>query len=99
MNNQEKWHLLSDSEYRKIVKSKFYKADGYVDKNVVKYIDKTSNLTYYLTSEDNKRYIRCFYDYNEIDFTTFLKEMNTQHDVDDSILNSLLKDSDESSVD
>lgn len=79
MQNQEKWHLLSEIDYKKIVKTKFDKVK-FSDKSVDKYIDKTSNLTYYLTIEDGKKYIRCFYDYSEIDFNQFLKEMNTVHE-------------------
>lgn len=79
MKNQEKWLLLRDSLYKRIKKSKFNKVE-FSEENIEKYIDKTSNLTYYLTEEDGQRFIRCFYNYQEIDFETFIKEMNTVHE-------------------
>ena len=40
------------------------------------YVYKTNNLTYYLTIENEKTYIRCFSDYQEITFEDFLKKLS-----------------------
>lgn len=74
MENKEKWTQLKNSDLKKIKKSKFNKSDDFVGKNIVKYVYKTGNLTYYLTIENDVSFIRCFKDYSEISFKEFLIE-------------------------
>ena len=76
MENEKKWRLLKNSDIKKIHKSRFNKLDDFVGKNIVKYVYKTNNLTYYLTIENEKTYIRCFSDYKEITFEDFLKKLS-----------------------
>lgn len=76
MENEKKWRLLKNSDIKKIQKSRFNKSDDFVGKNIVKYVYKTNNLTYYLTIENEKTYIRCFSDYQEITFEDFLKKLS-----------------------
>ena len=76
MENAEKWRLLKNSDIKKIHKSSFNKSDDFIGKNILKFVYKTNNLTYYLTKENEKTYIRCFSDYQEITFEDFLKKLS-----------------------